>query len=111
MKITEIAQIFGILSSTVKSYVLISTKNILDYILGEYLSNSSGHPGCEERRSELAAIPLNVHLNLTNVHFGGSGGCSVFLFLYLYFSGQEPQLGSVDYFNPESNKSRHLPCG
>jgi hypothetical protein len=28
-----------------KSYVLILTKSVLAYILGDFLTNSSGHPG------------------------------------------------------------------
>jgi hypothetical protein len=44
LEITEVAQIFGILSYTYsKSYVLI-LKNGLGNILGGFFTNSSGHP-------------------------------------------------------------------
>jgi hypothetical protein len=44
VKTTEVAHIFGLLNSTVKVYALILTKPGLGYILGEFFTNSSGHP-------------------------------------------------------------------
>jgi hypothetical protein len=43
-KITELAQIFGLLFPQRSSYVFILAKNGLGYILGDFFTNSSGHP-------------------------------------------------------------------
>jgi hypothetical protein len=44
LKITEVVKIFGFISFQGKSYVLIMTKKGLGHILGEFFTNSSGHP-------------------------------------------------------------------
>jgi hypothetical protein len=43
-KITEVVHIFQLLFSTVKWYELILTKHGLGYVLGDFFTNSSGHP-------------------------------------------------------------------
>jgi hypothetical protein len=43
--ITELAHFFGLLFPQRTSYVFILTKNGLGYILGDFFTNSSGHPG------------------------------------------------------------------
>jgi hypothetical protein len=43
--IAEVAHKVGVLLATVKvMYALILSKNVLGYILGEFFTNSSGHP-------------------------------------------------------------------
>jgi hypothetical protein len=44
MKITEVAQIFGLLFTTVK-FLQKLDKNVLGYILGDFLTSSPGHLG------------------------------------------------------------------
>jgi hypothetical protein len=44
-KITEAAQIWGLFFTNGKICVPILTKNGLGYILGDFFTNSSGHPG------------------------------------------------------------------
>jgi hypothetical protein len=44
LKITEVAQILKLLFARVKSYALISTKDGLGYVLGDFYTNSSGRP-------------------------------------------------------------------
>jgi hypothetical protein len=43
-KIAEVAQIFGLPLFLGKGHSLISTKNGFDSILGDFFTNSSGHP-------------------------------------------------------------------
>jgi hypothetical protein len=45
--ITIVDQIFGLLLSTNKTCMLIFTKSELGYILGDFFTNSSGHPEIE----------------------------------------------------------------
>jgi hypothetical protein len=47
LKITEEAQMFGLLVSTEKRYVLILRKNGFGYVLGSIFKNSSSHPAHE----------------------------------------------------------------
>jgi phage shock protein PspC (stress-responsive transcriptional regulator) len=50
LKNSEVAQFFGLLFSAVKiTYVLILTKNVLGYILGVFIINSSCHPEQQQR--------------------------------------------------------------
>jgi hypothetical protein len=65
-KITEVAHIDGPLFSTIKvTYALILTKKGLGYILGDFLTNSSGHPGAsslntiEAADSDVREVPLD----------------------------------------------------
>jgi hypothetical protein len=43
LKITEVAQIFGLLFHSTSG--VLTLKKWLDYILGDFFANSSGHPG------------------------------------------------------------------
>jgi hypothetical protein len=43
---TKVAQSFGLLFSRRTSFVLILTKNGFGYILGDFLTKSSGHTAC-----------------------------------------------------------------
>jgi hypothetical protein len=45
LNLTEVAQILGLLFSMV---CIQFDKNGLGYILGDYFTNSSGHPDCNE---------------------------------------------------------------
>jgi hypothetical protein len=45
LKIKEVAH-FGAIFSNSTRYVLILTNNWLGYILGDFFTNSSGHPAC-----------------------------------------------------------------
>jgi hypothetical protein len=44
LKNSEVARILGLLFSYGKSYVLISPKHLLGYVLGDFVANPSGHP-------------------------------------------------------------------
>jgi hypothetical protein len=59
-KITQLAQMYWLLFTTVKSVLLILTKNELGYILGDFFTNSSGHPDHKRQlhRASLGTLQL-----------------------------------------------------
>jgi hypothetical protein len=44
VKMAKLAQFFGVLFYHCKKYVLIVTKKLLGYVLGDFFTNASGHP-------------------------------------------------------------------
>jgi hypothetical protein len=77
VKISEMAQIMGLLLSTVKvTYVFIFARNELGYILGDFFTNASGHP--DGNRVALDVTKVNVAgqgASKSNPHFCATWGC------------------------------------